>query len=152
MLLKRKCTNPVSAEAFDIFNQREDSESCGNSWESLLGDSCGLSDCVSPGQCSFLELQAGNAGSSHASRNEKKIKLARLEPLVPEKLEKHLIFNSNQVRTFDDAPLEVVTHVVTKSNLGIRDCTTKDMDLDAVNSRLTKLMGKSEETQFPQER
>ena len=45
--VKRRCTNPVSAEAFDIFSQREDSESCGNSQESLLGDSCGLSDCGS---------------------------------------------------------------------------------------------------------
>ena len=73
------------------------------------------------------------------------IKLARFEPLVPEKLVKHSIFNSNHVRTFDDAPLEVVTHVVAKSSLGIRDSNTSDtgargdpMDLDAVNSRLTK--------------
>ena len=43
--VKRRFTNPVSAEAFDIFSQGRDSESCGNSWEDLLGDSCGLSGC-----------------------------------------------------------------------------------------------------------
>ena len=44
---KRRCTNPVSAEAFDILTQKEDSASCGNSWCDLLVDSCGLSDCGS---------------------------------------------------------------------------------------------------------
>ena len=35
----------LSAGAFDdIFSQEGDSESCGNSWSDLLGDSCGLSD------------------------------------------------------------------------------------------------------------
>ena len=46
------------------------------------------------------------------SRYEKKlkdklddeIKLAGLEALVPEELEKHLILNSNRSRTFEDAP------------------------------------------------
>ena len=32
------------------------------------------------------------------------IKLAGLESLVPEELEKHLILNSNRLRTFEDAP------------------------------------------------
>ena len=41
------------------------------------------------------------------------IKLAGLEALVPE-LEKHLILNSNRLRTFEDARLEVVTHVEAK--------------------------------------
>ena len=45
--VKRRCTNPVSAEAFDMFSQEEDSESCGNSWGDLLGGSYGLSDCGS---------------------------------------------------------------------------------------------------------
>ena len=48
---------------------------------------------------------------SHASRCEKKlkdklgdeIKLAGLYALVPEELEKHLILNSNRLRTFEDA-------------------------------------------------
>ena len=31
------------------------------------------------------------------------IKLAGLEALVPEELEKHLILNSNRLRTFEDA-------------------------------------------------
>ena len=47
------------------------------------------------------------------SRNEKKlkdkmdgeIKLAGLESLVREELEKHLILNSNRLRTFEDARL-----------------------------------------------
>ena len=52
------------------------------------------------------------------SRYEKKvkdklddeIKLAGLESLVPEELEKHLILNSDRLRTFEDARLEVVTY------------------------------------------
>ena len=32
------------------------------------------------------------------------IKLAGLESLVPQELEKHLILNSNRLRTFEDAP------------------------------------------------
>ena len=35
--VKRRCTNPVSAVAFDIFSQGEVSESCGNSWEGPSG-------------------------------------------------------------------------------------------------------------------
>ena len=53
------------------------------------------------------------------SRYEKKmkdklddeIKLAGLESLVPEELEKHLILDSNRLRTFEDARLEVVAYV-----------------------------------------
>ena len=56
---------------------------------------------------------------SYVSRYEKKmkeklddeIKLARLESLVPEELEKHLILNSNRLRTVEDARLEIVTYV-----------------------------------------
>ena len=63
------------------------------------------------------------------SRYEKKmkdklddeIKLAGLESLVPEELQKHLIFNSNRLRTFEDARLEVVTYVEAKFGLRIRD-------------------------------
>ena len=59
------------------------------------------------------------------SRYEKKmkdklddeIKLAGLESLVLEELEKHLILNSNRLRTFDDARLEVVTYVEAKFGL-----------------------------------
>ena len=62
---------------------------------------------VSLGRCSLLELQAGTERwESCVSRCEKKlkdkmddeIKLAGLESLVPEELEKHLIFNSNRLR------------------------------------------------------
>ena len=43
--VKRKCINHVFAEAFDIFSQGEESESCENSWGDLWDDSSGLSDC-----------------------------------------------------------------------------------------------------------
>ena len=58
-------------------------------------------------------LQAGiERWESYESRYDKKmkdklddeIKLAGLESLVPEEHEKHLILNSNRLRTFDDAP------------------------------------------------
>ena len=85
------------------------------------------------------------------SRYEKKmkdklddeIKLAGLESLVPEELETHLILNSNRQRTFEDAPLEVVTYVEAKFGLRNRDSKPSDtctrgnsdpMDVDAVNS------------------
>ena len=42
------------------------------------------------------------------------IKLAGLESLVPEELQKRLILNSNRLRTFLDARLEVVTYVEAK--------------------------------------
>ena len=73
------------------------------------------------------------------------IKLAGLESLVPEELEKHLILNSNRLRTFEDARLEVVTYVEAKFGLRIRDSKPSDtgarghsdpMDVDAVNSSL----------------
>ena len=44
---------------------------------------------------------------SHASRYDDEIKVAGLESLVPEELEKHLILNSNRMRTLKDARLEV---------------------------------------------
>ena len=83
---------------------------------------------ISPGRCSPLELEAGiERWESYVSRYEKKmkdklddeIKLAGLESLVPEELEKHLIFNSNRLRTFEDARLEVVTYVEAKFGLRI---------------------------------
>ena len=80
------------------------------------------------------------------------IKLAGLESLVPEELEKHLILNSNRVRTFEDARLEVVTYVEAKFGLRIRDSKPSDtssrghsdpMDVDPVNflSRLAREKG-----------
>ena len=63
---------------------------------------------ISPGRCSRLELQAGiERLESYVSRYEKKlkdklddeIKLAGLEALVPDELEKHLVLNSNRMRT-----------------------------------------------------
>ena len=56
------------------------------------------------------------------SRYEKKlkdklddgIKLGGLEALVLEELEKHLILNTNRLRTFEDARLEIMTYVEAK--------------------------------------
>ena len=71
------------------------------------------------------------------------ITLAGLESLVPEELEKHLILNSNRLRTFQDARLEVVTYAEAKFGLRIRDSKPSDtgarghsdrMDVDVVNS------------------
>ena len=58
---------------------------------------------------------------------------------MPEELEKHLILNSNRLRTFEDARLEVVTYVEAKFGLRHSD----PMDVDAVNalSRLARRKG-----------
>ena len=73
---------------------------------------------MSPARSSLLELQAGiERWESCASCNEKKmkdklddeVKLAGLEAMVLEGLEKHLILKTNRVRTFEDARLEIVT-------------------------------------------
>ena len=80
-------------------------------------------------RCSLLELQAGiERWESYVSRDEKKlkdkfydeIKLAGLEALVPEGLEKHLTLNSNRLRTFEDARLEIVTYVEEKFGFCVR--------------------------------
>ena len=107
---------------------------------------------MSLGRCSLLELQAViERWESYVSRYEKKpkdklddeIKLAGLGTLVPEELEKHLILNSNRLRTFEDAHLEIVTYVEAKFGLRIRDSKPSDTgsrghsdpkDVDAVNS------------------
>ena len=71
------------------------------------------------------------------------IKLVCLESLVPEEHEKHLILNSNRMRTFEDARLEVVTYMEAKFGLRTRDSKASDtgsrghsdpMVVDAVNS------------------
>ena len=70
------------------------------------------------------------------------IKLAGHEALVLEELEKHLILNSNRLRTLKDARLEIVTYVEAKFGLRIRDSKpsgtglrghSDPMDVDAVN-------------------
>ena len=88
---------------------------------------------------------------SYVSRYEKKLKdklddemkLAGLAPFVPEELEKHLILDSNRLRTLEDARLEVVTYVKAKFGVIIRDSKPSEtgsrghsdsMDVDAVNS------------------
>ena len=45
---------------------------------------------------------------------------------MPEELEKHLILNSNRLRTFEDARLEVVTYVEVNFGLRIRDSKPSD--------------------------
>ena len=47
VMVKRRCVNPVSAEALDILSQSEVSESCGTSWGDFGDESGGLSDCDS---------------------------------------------------------------------------------------------------------
>ena len=68
------------------------------------------------------------------------IKLVGLEALVPEELEKHLILNSNRLRTFEDARLEVVTHMEAKFGLRIRSDTdlrehSEPMDVGQSNEK-----------------
>ena len=103
---------------------------------------------ISPGRCSLLELQAGiERWESYVSRYEKKlknkmddeIKLAGLE--VPEELEKHLILNSNRLRTFEDARLEIVTYVEAK--FGLRICDSKPSDTGCVNTQIPWMLGRS---------
>ena len=69
---------------------------------------------------------------------------------MPEELEKHLILNSNRLRTFEDARLKIVTYVEAKFGLRIRDSKPGDtdlrehsepMDVGAVNS-LSSVKGK----------
>ena len=80
------------------------------------------------------------------SKIEDEIKLAGLDALVPEELQKHLILNTNRLRTFEEARLEIVTYVEAKFGLRIRgarpgeavSCAQSDpMDVDAVNSLAT---------------
>ena len=100
----------------------------------------------------MLERQAETERwESYEPHNEKKlkdklddeIKLAGLDALLLEELEKHLILNSNRLRTFEDARLEIVTYVEAKFGLRIRDSKPSDtgsrghsdpMEVDAVNS------------------
>ena len=79
------------------------------------------------------------------------IKLAGLDSLVLEELVKHLDLNSNRLRTFEDARLEVVTYVEAKFCMRIRDSKPSDtgarghsdpMDVDAVNSLSLVWQGK----------
>ena len=75
------------------------------------------------------------------------VKLPGLEALVPEELEKHLFLNSNHLRTFEGARLEIVTYVEAIFGLRIRDSKpsghSDPTDVDAVNSfsRLAKEKG-----------
>ena len=82
---------------------------------------------------------------------EDELKRAGLETLVPEELEKHLIFNSNRVKTFEDARSETVKYVEEKFGLRIRDfeqgkaelCKRSDPSDVGVVSSLLSAKGKS---------
>ena len=85
------------------------------------------------------------------------IKLAGLEALVPEEVEKHLILNSSRLRMFEDVRLEVVTYVEAKFGLRFRDSKPSDTgarghsdptDVDAVNSLSS---GKGEGSSSPRD-
>ena len=75
------------------------------------------------------------------SRHEKKlknksadeIKLAGLEALVPEELERHPILNSNRSRTFENARLEIVMYDA-KPGDAVSRGHSDPVDVDAVNS------------------
>ena len=58
---------------------------------------------------------------------------------MPEELEKHLILNSNCLRTFEDARLEVVTYVEAKFALRIRD--SKPSDTGKEKGHRVRVMG-----------
>ena len=65
------------------------------------------------------------------SKIDDEIKLAGLEALVPEELEKHLILSSDRLRTFEDARLEIVTYVEAKFGLRIREAGPREAVLRA---------------------
>ena len=56
---------------------------------------------------------------------DNEIKLAGLEASVPEEMEKRLTLNSNRLRTFEDARLEIMTCVEAKFGLRISDNQAK---------------------------
>ena len=59
-------------------------------------------------------------------KTDDEIKLAGLEALVLEELEKHLILNSNRLRTYGDARVEIVTYVEAKFMVRKRDSKPSD--------------------------
>ena len=82
--------------------------------------------------------------------SDDEIKLANLEALALEELEKHLILNSHRLRTFEDARIEIVTNVTPEFGLRISVSKPSEtgtrgycdpMDVDAINS-LALGMGK----------
>ena len=72
-------------------------------------------------QCSWTLLSSGTPSGKDKMDDE--IKLAGLEALVPEEFEK---LNSNRLRTFEDAGVEIVTYVGAKFGLRIRDSKPSD--------------------------
>ena len=73
-----------------------------------------------------------SAVSQYEEKSKKKmnneIKWAGPEALVPKELEKHLILNSNRLRTVEDARRAVVTYVEKQFDFEIRDYKPSDTD------------------------
>ena len=119
---------------------------------------------ISPGRCSsgtssgdrtlgILCVALREEVEGQVGRDDE-IKLAGLEALVPER---QLMLNSNRLRTFEDARLEIVTYMKAKFGLRIRDSKPSDtgscghsdpMDVDAVNSLSS---GKGEGSSSPRD-
>ena len=81
------------------------------------------------------------------------IKLAGLEALVPEELEKHLVLNWNRMRTFEDARLEIVTYVEAKCGLSrvTRDCVDTLIPWMLMRSTLSLSSGKGKGSSSPRD-
>ena len=60
---------------------------------------------------------------------------------MPDELEKHLILNSNCLRTSEDARLEIMTYVEAELGLRIRD--SKPSDTGFVTTRIPWMLGLS---------
>ena len=85
---------------------------------------------INPGRSSITDLQSSiERWEGFISRYERKVrqplsdelKLAGLEALVPEDIERHLMLNSNRLTTYLEARLEVVTYVEARTGLKIKD-------------------------------
>ena len=81
-------------------------------------------------RCSLLDRTLEVPRVSLREKDEGQVgrrdQLVGLEALVPEGLEKRLILNSNRLRTFEDARLEIVTYVQAKFGLRTRDSKRSD--------------------------
>ena len=142
----------TSYEANDIVTE-DPSEDCRNDTTRRQEerDTCLARSFLSEGALCWNSRLVSNDGNPtcRALREELKdtlddeMKLAGLEALVPEELEKYLILNSNRLRTFEDARLEIVTYGEAKFDLRIRHPKPSgkgtrghydSMDVDAINS------------------
>ena len=108
-----------------------------------------LRNIISLGRCWNFKRGSNDGNPTCCAKKLKaddEINLAGLWAFVLEEVEKHLILNSNRLRTFEHARLKIVTYVEAKFGLTIRDSKPGDtgsrghsdpMDVDAVNSLLS---------------